>query len=494
VFGKGCKKCSENECTEADDGYVIIGTMTLKCSSLYGEECSECNTTDCTKCKSGKEFLNCMSCESVFGEGCDKCDNEMECKECKDGFFKKYGVCVKNDDEASCSIAYGSGCKSCDANECKTVDQGYFIGGKRSVTCDAIPNKYSEIRSKISTCSPSTRGLEVRGTEEECKEDEVQMKIEIDGESPVEFCVECSVIMPNCSRCSKTNEGEIVCNACAAGYVLHGGVCESCEDKFDNKCSSCSVVKCTKRDCESGVDVSGTCQECGTLYSQCSVCSSESCSVCANGYIAKEGKCVSCQSEYGAGCSSCSAEKQCTDCQAEGCANCKDNEQIVIDNGKVSCSTCSKKYGDNCVNCSSTECTVCKSGMALNDKSECTKCSELFSNCGECDSDKCVKCSTEGWIHTDNGCYKPDEPEPSSSAVKPASSSHHSSHPISPSSSAKKGGLGTGAIVGIVLGSIAALGIIIVIVYFAVTCSRKHKKSDPGFYDDNDDFGSMSAL
>jgi len=127
------------------------------------------------------------------------------------------------------------------------------------------------------------------------------------------------------------------------------------------------------------------------------------------------------------------------------------------------------------------------------DSGECKSCSELFDKCGKCDSDKCSESSEkEGWILTDNGCYKPDEPSPSS-GVTPSSS--HQSKPIVPSSSSShKKGSKAGMIVGIVIGVLAAVAIIAIAIYCVVTSGPKHGKIDSGIYEEDPHFTSMSVL
>jgi len=428
----------------------------------------------------------------VFGEGCTECsaDNCTKCDENND-FYNVNGVCVKFDEDG-CKIAYGEGCSVCNATGCSDKYEGYFLSEKRAVNCDVLPSNPSTLREQCKGKLARFVAAPVRRGDDVC---DAGKNVTVSFNSN-QYCADCMDVIPNCSTCS-IKEEMIVCDECAPGYVLFGGVCKACSELHGEACSECSISSCKNVICEDNhIQVSGKCFECDDLYSQCSKCSAEKCTACEEGLIPdNDGNCVSCQSKYGAGCTTCDASK-CNDCTSEQCIKCEEGKQHIIKNNKIICDTC-EALSKNCKNCTSAKCVECKDNYVL-ESGECKTCSELFEKCGECTADKCTKCSLDGWFVTDNGCYKPDEPSHQSSSKSPSSkaqSSHASSgkKPVTPSSSAPKSSK-AGMIAGIVVGVVVAAAIIIIVVYCVVTSGSKHAKVDPGIYEEDPEFVSMSVL
>jgi len=480
VFGMGCDGCSQTKCEKAKSGYFIVGSMAKECKDLFGESCSECDMTDgCTECSEGYQVFGgfCKNCSEVFGYGCDECSNETKnCTKMSDEITDKKLV---NGVVADVKDTFGEGCQAWtdDKDKCKTAESGYFISGGLAISCSALPT------AKQSKCyHPGSRSVSFV-KRDECESDEV--KVEFEGEQ----CILCNKAIPNCSKCDLDANSNIICSICADGFVLYGGVCKACSEVHGDSCDKCSVTECTERICGDGnVNVLGECQKCDAIFSQCSTCSLENnCTQCEDGFVPdNEGGCVTCQSKHGEGCSTCTAD-ECSSCTAEACAKCEEGKQVIIIEGKVICDTCNKLTA-KCTSCTSTECTSCESGMAV-DSGVCKSCSELFDKCGKCDSDKCIECSEkEGWILTENGCYKADESS--------SSSSSHQSKPIVPSSSSSSPEKDSkaGMIAGIVIGVLAAVAIIAIAIYCVATSGPKYGKMDSGIYEEDPQFVSMSVL
>jgi len=112
-------------------------------------------------------------------------------------------------------------------------------------------------------------------------------------------------------------------------------------------------------------------------------------------------------------------------------------------------------------------------------------CDQLFDGCSACDSNECTKCKDSKWILTQSGCFEQKEKKTSSSSKAPVASK---------SKSNGKGGLSGGAIAGIVIACIVALGVVVVLVICILTRGAKHGKIDPVIYEEDPEFISMSVL
>jgi len=151
MFGNGCESCSETDCKSVQEGFVQLGSHSLKCSSLFGA-CETCNRNKCTKCDANHHVINgyCRQCSDIFGKLCSNC-NEESCIQCVDEGILVNGVCVDD-----CQIAYGRGCRACDQTSCLKVDRGYFIAFGYSVSCNVLPSHVNK------TCWDSNQQQSVR--------------------------------------------------------------------------------------------------------------------------------------------------------------------------------------------------------------------------------------------------------------------------------------------------------------------------------------------
>jgi len=101
-------------------------------------------------------------------------------------------------------------------------------------------------------------------------------------------------------------------------------------------------------------------------------------------------------------------------------------------------------------------------------------------------------------VLTPNGCYEgPAFSEVSPPEVSPSSDvPDSSSQPVvGPSADDEDdGGLGAGAIAGIVIACVVAVAIAIVAFCCLATCGKKHGKVDKDIFEDDDEFVTMSVL
>jgi len=511
IYGEGCKSCSQTECSAVEDGYVLIGSMSKNCSSLFGE-CDKCNSTGCEQCSNGYENFDgfCKKCSEVFGEGCSQCDVEgAQCTQCANSKLTLInGVC------SNCSIAYGEGCSECGNGVCTGFKPGFFIDKGIAIGCDAIPDEFffAQTRCYMGDVNVS------HDTSRIVSRDNGNVEFKFNGE---DYSAECERVVRDCASCVTSN-GKITCEACKEGYVLYGGVCKSCSELHGSACTSCSVVHCNNCS-ENNVLVSGACHSCDDLNPRCSVCSSaDYCTKCKEGfnYIEVKGNCLTCPIVYGIGCTECN-ETNCISCTQDSC--CPAGTKIIKKDDKRICGTCGDLM-ENCANCTETQCVGCINNLIIDtDSHTCKKCSDLFFGCSECNSDMCKACKNTTWILTENGCAheeaEPEDPheEPSSSssppsrsssgvppvpvtsASKSSASSHssqngRSSQPVNPSPKSSGGKTNVGMIVGIVIGVVAAAAIIAFAVYCVVTSGPKRGKIDPVLDEEEGNYVSMSVL
>jgi len=506
MFGEGCTECDKMKCTSMEEGFVIIGVKSVKCSALFGE-CSNCSAEGCTKCAGDAVSINgyCRNCNEVFGESCLSCTSD-QCTMCNSTAETVLvnGACV------SCSQAFGDGCSVCDnVTGCSKVNAGYLIGKQFSMPCKVLPT--SELQDY---CNSDTRTRELidRGETYSSASGHDAITFQYKGQ---EVSVSCSELTPNCSVCTDA-DGQAKCLECSSGYYLVGWTCKACNDQFPDcaECNSKGCTKCLNATMNVGVDgncvscldeeqvfnaISRTCVDCSTVFSRCSKCNADMCTTCGDEMFQHNdttGECLTCSELHGTGCTSCNST-HCEECTDNWC--CVDGEKIVTVPGKnPECGTCSD-FNENCSECSVTTCTKCKDGMFLDkDEGACVTCGDVFADCDECNADQCTKClgpDTTKWILTPNGCIAND--------TFVMSSSTHPAPPPAPAvttpSSSEKSGSKTGMIVGIVFGCLAFVVIVGIVIYCVVTRKSKnsnYKRSDSFYGDDEDDsnFISMAVL
>jgi len=476
LYGTGCSACSKSGCTTAADGYFILGSQAVKCDSMFGN-CSKCSSNGCAEDGCATSYANidgyCKSCESVFGEGCKEC-NKTQCTSCDKHLVN--GACV------DCATAFGEGCNSCsDDTGCSGTSEGHFYAFGFSFSCSLLSG---------GVCPSTRRAVSVARDAPVPGE---SITFEYASETLV---VPCNSMTSNCATCF-IDGTQAKCATCAPGYVLVGGSCTPCSTHLpDAQCSECTLTGCST--CEDGknLSISGscvacgedvfypvtkTCVSCGTLFSQCSQCTADGCTACNAPFVLPEGKteCMSCMNAYGNGCTTCS-EKACLACTDDDCCV-NDTKLVKIGDNNFTCGTCASAFGEFCTTCSTTQCTACGNGKVLDPESvQCAACSAVFDGCSECSEVAgCTKCEAEGWVLTENGCYKSDKP-----IVQPSSSVK---------SEEKKGTNG-----GLIAGIIVTCLVLAVIIGFAIYCfivsSPKHGTVESSINEDDPTMVSMSVL
>ncbi len=161
--------------------------------------------------------------------------------------------------------------------------------------------------------------------------------------------------------------------------------CGMCDSSNPNKCLVCWNFS-------DGLDhVNNTCRPCKD--SNCEYCQSdyEICNMCKMGFYMKDGKCSSCEGDFGSGCLSCNDG---------GCAYCENGKGI--NNGH--CVACSDGNCDSCENY--TICTRCKLGYVAAENGTCIPNDETVPNClssYQGGGKFCIKCPKD-YILVDGQC------------------------------------------------------------------------------------------
>jgi len=524
LYGDGCVKCDRTRCTEAKDGYVVMGVKAMECTDLFGD-CNKCDMEGCTECESNLVAIGgyCRNCSILFGEYCTAC-SKNGCENC----VEQPGISLVNGACVDCEQAYGKGCSKCSSETgCEDHMDGYFLTKRFSLPCEIfleIPGNYYYLYEECisESVNPNTRRwIATRGDEED------QSTIVLDFNER-NITVQCSDLTAECSRC-RDDDGQAKCTKCNSGYLLVGWTCSPCSVQFpDGSCSECDSAGCTS--CiEEGMNIANngkcikcrdgeqvfntttkTCVDCGTLFSRCSTCSEDKCLSCESDsfiYVEETGTCQTCSELYGIGCTECNST-HCIVCTDNDC--CEDEQQqIIVMDGTAMCGTCSM-LDENCVECTTEECTKCKDDSMFIEDGKCVKCSDRFDECGKCTADMCLSCTNPDstkLILTYDGCYpndtmedvdEPSSPSPlsSSSSSSPSSSSSTSQPIIAPSSPASDGdgGSNAGMIAGIVIGCLVVVAIVGVAVYCIATNGAKHGKVSADIFEEDDNYVSMSVL
>jgi len=510
-YGNGCLKCDRTRCTEAKDGYVVIGVKPMECTELFGD-CNKCDVEGCTECESNLVEINgyCRSCSILYGENCTAC-SKNGCEEC----VEQPGISLVNGACVDCEQAYGNGCSRCSSETgCEEHMEGYFLSKRFSLPCSIfleLPGDYQGFYEECMNGSPNSarRWAAARGEKEE--EDQSTIVLDFNERS---ITIQCSNLTAMCSRC-KDDDGQAKCTKCNDGYLLVGWTCSPCSEQFpDGSCSACNSAGCTScieegmnvanngkcikcRDGEQVFDTtSNTCVDCGTLFSRCSTCNKDKCLSCEGEsfiYDEETGACQTCSELYGSGCTECN-NTHCIKCTDDDC--CEKGQQIVVMDGTATCGSCSM-LDENCAECTTEDCTNCKDDSMFIEDGKCVKCSDRFDECDKCTADMCLGCTnpdSKKMILTYDGCYPNDTMEDGDNS---SSSSSSSFQPITVPSSLVSGGDGgskAGMIAGIVVGCLVVAAIVGIAVYCVATNGAKHGKISADIFEEDDNYVSMSVL
>lgn len=274
----GCMTCEENgehQCTKCFPGYhqtTISGTNYVNCSPCP-ENCDTCQNQngqlECTDCRDGyyKEGDKCTRCDS----SCSKCSSKEVCSECIPGYLHQNNKCT-----TQCS----ENCLGCEGtvDKCISCRKGYVLNGNK---CESCPEgcQFCETNSGSSICLSCQDGFYKDG-------------------------YECKTCDPTCETCATS--GAHRCYTCPKGYYkykeynypyLYAGECKKCEEGLTN-CAECESeclddhinvngecnFKCTK--CSPGHFLTADSLTCSSCPLNCFECSdADTCIKCDQGYV-----------------------------------------------------------------------------------------------------------------------------------------------------------------------------------------------------------------
>ncbi|ESU37895.1 Variant-specific surface protein, partial [Giardia duodenalis] len=322
----GCKTCSEPKtskevCTECEDPKAL--TPTGQC--IYG--CEHLEGYYAGTNEEGKKA--CKKCEV---ENCLLCNENGQCKTCKDGYYKSGAACAKCDTSCkTCANGNSNGCTSCEPGTALSYE-----GAGNTGTCKP-------------ECKPGANNCE-------------KCELTVDGTAYCSKCKEAGQFPQNgvCSAAAGkaitcTTQGSGVCNKCANGFLRMNGGCyettkfpgksvckevlqngDTCQTladgyKLDNGAlTTCSVgcKTCTSNtvctECMYGYAKTGN--ECKVCTTGCATCagSASNCDICSTGYYKYKNACVSCTANTADG-------------TITGVANCANCAPPLNDKGSVLC-------------------------------------------------------------------------------------------------------------------------------------------------------------
>ena len=358
--GKG--KCVQGKCM------CNTGFGGDDCSLACIDNCKTCgeNEATCSSCYDGYYLIgySCFECDS----NCKTCsENSSLCSSCGEDLELVHGKCEKG-----CL----DHCNSCD-NPCTSCDVGFYLYSGNCHACNYLCSSCSGAFDNCLSCIPDHKLL---------------------NNSCVPDC------LPHCSFCTSP------CTICDTGYLPQLGLCESCS----NLCASCSESPSNCTSCFPGyIRQNSTCTQ-GCL-ANCQSCD-EPCTKCEDGFVSLGSECMPCTNN----CATCNlAQDYCTSCSygfelsggtcknvcLEHCKTCY-YPCTECENGYVSeyglCNPCEK----NCNSCivESSQCTSCKSGFGLVEKSCVENCQDYCISCNT----PCTQCEI-GYVAANNGCAKCDE-------------------------------------------------------------------------------------
>ena len=426
-FLDNCQRCngadSVTSCTSCKDGYYpeydennnIIYCL-KKCIIGNSQYCKSCDSTypnQCGSCNSGyflpsddTEKTQCSKCP----DHCSHCTgkkNSIICDTCEKNYIlsKSTNKCFE-----SCKIGQNSLCQTCDEDEpsnCGTCNIGYYLPTDSKTECKECAALVPFSNNGFGTSSLMT----------------------------ITSCI---------TNYFLTQDGQCVKDTCQKGNYYG---CKEC-DTINNKCSSCNTGYYLAID----DNVKSQCKKCSDVVSNCIECSGKinsiTCRKCENNYLLSENKCIKCKTGIYDACKTCDLANPnfCGSCNTgyynepnkEKCKKCSDSinncEECEYDtvNSKVVCKACSLNYyltsskecaiactikpGIYCKACDTpkvNQCKTCNYGYYLptdgQEKSICTKCSDMSKNCNVCEgtttSVVCKSC-TNNYFLSSGICYK----------------------------------------------------------------------------------------
>ena len=265
VFIENQYKCVDN--TNSSDEY-IYGCINATYNTNKGRyECNQCKlfythisnekkclyydkiqnqTTHSKLCGDDSFFLysSCFKCDDIlFGNpGClssSKCFfntyyNQIECNECKEGYFESFEECLH------CSMK-NLGCRKCNNStmnnfKCDECFSGYALNS--SNLCELIKcEEYLEISPGCLICKDKLKDYKSNFKCQSCKEGFFKTKDE--------SCIYCKSNIyggHGCEQCDYFDD-EIKCSYCPEGSVLNNNrKCLKCEEELGEGCLNCKYI------------------------------------------------------------------------------------------------------------------------------------------------------------------------------------------------------------------------------------------------------------
>ncbi len=339
AFSADCKLCYKNEkCLLCDKScsngqYLDILSCSCKPCSDVVAGCNSCSSKLCSECKSGyglnSSKTSCVKCTSgTYSTG------NAACKNCEKGTYNLH------DEASSCTIceagyycAGGSSKIACPA--------GYYSisGAKQDSDCIKCPAGSYNLSQASTSCLTCPAGFFCTGGnhKEACPAGKFQ---NLQGQNSCSDCEAGSFsssgasVCKSCSAGSISDAGAASCNKCSQGtYSLNGQKCEICpEGTFSqNNASSCTPCPLGSYS-EPGAFKCTSCAE--DFGSGCSICTKDGCTLCKEGIVKDDGKCVSCK-EF---------DENCKSCTKDGCIECVD-EYYLVDGKCAKPEFCQNKMG-----------------------------------------------------------------------------------------------------------------------------------------------------
>ena len=140
----------------------------------------------------------CRSCTDFVDINCEKCDDRLECKQCKQGYFGLDRQCI------GCQSRFGRDCQSCTAGGCSVCSEGYFVSYGNCEECRFIQS------CKGNLCYDNG-----------CLECEDGYYLD-EG-----VCKACAQAIPGCVNCESADQ----CNICVSDYLfVDKGICKCREE------------------------------------------------------------------------------------------------------------------------------------------------------------------------------------------------------------------------------------------------------------------------
>jgi len=413
---------SSNTCNTCKNGYHRVNSLCVVNKLATNCKLSTTNTDTCVTC-ANKYYRNGSGfCEAHTVSNCSSYDSTANrCSGCNEGYYSSNSSCLENtapncktksQSSNACSECnnpneYSDGMNGCVAQPemtgCKTYrtsslgclecNEGFFISGS---TCVANPTGLSDCVTYTSatTCTTCANTHFFDGTK-------------------------CTVLTSTVLNCA-VYSADGVCSSCDSGHLLSatGDACTAVESHVTNcatwtdisNCATCSgnFVLATNTDSKS------ICESSGIDHCLVAVAGTpNTCSSCADGFILRDGTCVSPKISI----QNCRLYED----PSEDCVECYPGNVLSAD--KRLCLSRIAEAGDQCAlaHIKSDEkptCNVCQFGYSMNADGTCSQCGG--DGCFVCDTSdltKCKVCATSYYMSSSGTCSLNNPPEPEFSEI-----------------------------------------------------------------------------